>query len=498
MSKRLLSFSGACASDNWGDLSNHLSTRIEERVPATSFKMLDCFDQSLRASKALLLEVGEELILVDANGAMWRQPAARSGNFVADLCDGPVKARLTHMSPLRCLLEMGQGQIDCTMLQFADDSENTHLRIGWLVLSAGETTVTLLTVNAMRGYKKSAKHLHKTLQNRGAVPADLAEVTDALFPDLDHYVAKPKLSFAPSTTAFDAANQIVRAYLAVARQNEPGVIADFDTEFLHEYRIAMRKIRSVLSLFKGVYEDAVTAELKQRFSGLMASTGPLRDLDVYLLERELYFDMLPDKLHEGLRLMFEAFEADRSAALTSLTNRLQSVEYKRDMAELQCMFDTPDALLQGEHGDESVADYAKRLIWKRYKKVCKTAREIDDATPDAQVHELRISCKKLRYLIEFFKPEFDAADIKVILKPLKRMQENLGLFNDYSVQQESLQTFVERGRLNGQPALKAAQSVGALIVILHMRQLEERARVVQNFARFDSSQTRQCFRRLFS
>jgi CHAD domain-containing protein len=138
------------------------------------------------------------------------------------------------------------------------------------------------------------------------------------------------------------------------------------------------------------------------------------------------------------------------------------------------------------------------LIWKRYQKVCKIAAGIDDRTEDEAVHRLRIQCKKLRYLMEFFAPVFPRKEFQSILKPLKRLQDNLGLFNDYSVQQESLRALLDD--LDQQPEkrdLEIAQSVGALIVVLHKKQLEERARVVESFAKFNNKGTRHTFRKLF-
>lgn len=497
MSQSLLSLPPTLTSGNWGALSKRLSVRASDSVKTSAFKMLDCFDQSIRASAALLIETGGELLLLDEEGTMWRQSAERTGNFVSDLCDGPVKARLSYISPLRCLLDLGQGRIDRTALRFVDDEEKTHLRAQALVFSREGQAATLLLVEGVRGYGKSEKRFTKRLIGAGASPSDPLEVTHSLFSDLEPYSAKPRLGFDASTTAFDAANEIVSAYLGVARQNEPGLIADFDTEFLHDYRIALRKIRSVLSLFKGVYGDAATADLKRRFSNLMAPTGMLRDLDVYLLEQDLYFGMLPENLHDGLRLMFAAFEEDRRAAHSEMSKRLKSIAYNREIAGLQSMFESSDEIVQGSLGGLNVSDYAQKLIWKRYRKLCKTAAQIDDSTPDEKVHELRILCKKLRYLIEFFAPQFDPVEIKAILKPLKRLQDNLGLFNDYSVQQERLQTLIQSGRFKGRTALATAQSIGALISVLHSRQLQERARVVKNFSRFNSVETRQRFRNLF-
>ena len=77
------------------------------------------------------------------------------------------------------------------------------------------------------------------------------------------------------------------------RQNEAGIRADWDTEFLHDFRVAIRRTRSALSQIKGVLPVDAVEHFKDAFRELGRSTNRLRDLDVYLLEEETYRAMLP-------------------------------------------------------------------------------------------------------------------------------------------------------------------------------------------------------------
>ena len=353
-------------------------------------------------------------------------------------------------------------------------------------------------MQGLRGYDKALSKLTDRVRGLARGPLREADLYGRLFPDHAPYVAKPDIGLRRDDAAFDAASDIIAAYLPVARRNEAGIIADIDTEFLHDYRVALRKIRSVLSLFKGVYSDAQTQDLKSRFSALMAPTGPLRDLDVYLLERGEFYDLLPESLHRGLDRMFAMFTAERRDAHKTLSRQLRSKAYEREIETLVTLFDSRRKLQRGPNADLPAHDFACRLIWKRYRKICKIATGIDADTADEEIHALRIHCKKLRYLMEFFGPVFPKAAFKSLIKPLKRLQDNLGLFNDYSVQQENLHAFLSGlDHTDHARNLELAQSVGALIAILHQRQSEERARVVDSFARFNSAGTQKTFRDLF-
>ncbi|MGR3760252.1 CHAD domain-containing protein [Roseobacteraceae bacterium NS-SX3] len=292
---------------------------------------------------------------------------------------------------------------------------------------------------------------------------------------------KLRLHFGGGETAMEVAVQTIRASLEAARRHEAGVIAGRDPEFLHGYRISLRRSRSVLSLFKGVFAADAQRQLKAEFASLMAPTGRLRDLDVFLLERPFYSSFLPEALQPGLEPLFAAIEADRTAAQADLARHLESGEYRRKAAALAAALETPGAGFRGARAGDEARAYGRGLIWKRYRRICKGAAGLTDGTPDSEVHELRIACKKLRYLMEVFEPLLPGKSVKVLLKPLKRLQDNLGRFNDCSVQQAALQHFLQEHEEAG--GMDMAQCVGGLTAVLYRRQRAERALVSGNLGR---------------
>ncbi|WP_035365925.1 CHAD domain-containing protein [Pseudodonghicola xiamenensis] len=472
-----------------------LRLELEPEAPPVAFALLDQFDCPLGKSHRALIEAEGKLILLAAQAGGREQPAARSGHFIADLQPGPVGEALSDLSPLRSLLALGQGRMVVRRATLLDEEEKTQAR-AWLRRLEPDgpgAVVTLVELQYLRGYDLAFDQLRRRL--RGAAPhIELEALAESLFPGTPAYEAKPQVPLAPGEPAARAAAALIGAHIAVARQNEGGVIADIDTEFLHDYRVSLRKVRSVLSLFRGVYDAALTDELKRAFSDLMAPTGRLRDLDVYLLERDLYFDLLPATLHSGLSAMFDLFARERAAEQAKLARRFGEQAYADQIGRLQRVFAEPDALAKGPMADYPVLGYARKLIWARYHKVCKLAAEITDKTPDNEVHALRIGCKKLRYLMEFFAPLFPASQMAPLIKPLKRLQDGLGLFNDYAVQQQSLRALLATPGADLRDDAEAiARSVDALIAILHQRQLEQRARLTDSFAGFDNAELRARF-----
>lgn len=476
-----------------------LTPVLRQEEETASFTLYDTFDQTLRNGRRVLIAIDDRLELWDSDGATLSQPGERSCTFVADMADGPVKHALSNLPALRSLMAVGTGQLRLSEIALVDDEEKTQARASLRLLSAdGAGSVAVAALQGLRGYDKALSKLADRVADCAGVPLREGDLYARLFPTHRPYVAKPDIGISRDEASFDAASDIIAAYLPVARQNETGIIEDIDTEFLHDYRIALRKIRSVLSLFKGVYSEDQTRDLKARFSALMAPTGQLRDLDVYLLDRGGFYDLLPDSLHRGLDRMFDMFAEERQDTHKALSRHLRSKAYDREIDKLAKLFDSRKKLQRGPNADLPAYDFACKLIWKRYRKICKVAAGLDADSADEEVHQLRIHCKKLRYLMEFFGPVFPESDFKKLIKPLKRLQDNLGLFNDSSVQQESLQAFVA-GLDHGDQAgnLELAQSVGALVAVLHQRQLEERGKVVDSFAHFNSDGTQQTFRDLF-
>src|SRR5690606_35611354 len=158
----------------------------------------------------------------------------------------------------------------------------------------------------------------------------------------------------------------------------------------------------------------------------------------YLLEQPSFYDLVPERMHSGLNKMFARLRRMRATEQVTLAAHLHSKGYQQDIKALARMFAKRRKLLPGPNASRASYGLARELIWKRYRRIRRIAADLNAGTPDEQVHELRIECKKLRYLMEFFGPVFPQDDFTAVLKPLKRLQDSLGWFNDYAVQQTKL------------------------------------------------------------
>ncbi|MCG8325021.1 MAG: CHAD domain-containing protein [Thiotrichales bacterium] len=95
-----------------------------------------------------------------------------------------------------------------------------------------------------------------------------------------------------------------------------------------------------------------------------------------------------------------------------------------------------------EYATRTVKEFSEHRIWFCYSRVIKQGGRIDKDSSDEQVHELRKSCKKLRYMIEFFREFYPGKKISDQIKQLKKLQNELGEFQDLCVQERILMDFI--------------------------------------------------------
>ncbi len=462
--------------------------------------LLDTFDSGLFLSAKMLFQVGEMLFLLDLQtGALIEQFSSEDWSFAGNLPDGPVASLLKRVSKLRAFLPVSKIKLCFHRGLLLDDEGKTRARFHNLTMSRGRKTVGIGTTQYMRGYDQAHADLRLSLEKTGAISCrNVGQAYESLAIKREKNTVKSTVELNSDAPVFESANAIIKTFLDIARRYEDGIVADYDTEFLHDYRVSFRKVRSVVSLFKGVFSQEDTADLKQDFSALMQKTNILRDLDVYLLNKEQYFTLVSIDTHEGLGILFNYFSRERKKEQKIVSKMLRSKVYLDEVGRIKKLFAGGSALKSGPVGEENSLEFACRAILKRYDKVCKIARSIGDNTEDSVVHQLRINCKKLRYLMEFFSSFFPGKEVKPLIKSLKALQDNLGKFNDYSVQQILLrQVLIDKMHEFGGWEIKVAESVGALTAMLHQLQDKERSQVMENFVRFDSPETRKTFIKLF-
>ena len=230
-----------------------------------------------------------------------------------------------------------------------------------------------------------------------------------------------------------AARVIARSALEQLQANEAGVLAGENPEFLHQFRVALRRLRSALKVFRPAL-GPVEATLESELTWISGPTGPARDWDV------LATSTLPSLLDSHgeartARLLGGRAGARRRAAHSALREAIESPRYAHLMLALARWLaeaaptDAPEA--------EPLAPFALRAVKKRRKRLLAHALRMSALTPGER-HEMRLDAKRLRYALEGLAPLFRRKGAKAHLEALSEIQDDLGRANDAAVAQRLL------------------------------------------------------------
>lgn len=213
---------------------------------------------------------------------------------------------------------------------------------------------------------------------------------------------------------------------------EKGLSLGQDPECNHQYRVTLRRIRSLSLLLKDMLSPFELKIITPHLKVLMKQTNLLRDLDVLMIDKPRYMTMLPEH-KASLESVFAVIEARQCNEQQRVSHWLNSHAYRSTTVIVE------NSLLRAQHYDlrtdhPSPLKYANQKIVNQFNKVNRASKKIAEDSEDSIIHSLRIKCKALRYLLESFSALYSADQHKENVKHLKFLQDQLGDFNDTSTQ----------------------------------------------------------------
>lgn len=496
-------------------LATHLNIQAE---PGCDIQRvyLDTFDWRLhRAGGVLQAKQTDKVLAViwedRRNGkAMASCRVTQMPSKSADLPVSGLREQIAPIVDMRALLPLARVHSQTRLLRVLNDDQKTvaRLRIETARCQDGEghpvgKLAPRLTLVPVKGYDKAARQLANLLEQDfelvvGA-PTRFAQALMLLGRVPGDYSSKLDLRLDPQQRADEALRHILRHLRDTLEANVPGTRAALDSEFLHDLRVATRRTRSALGQIKDVLPATVVADYQQRFGWLGEVTGPTRDLDVFMLGFADYRRSLPEELRANLDPLLPYLEAQWQQAQQGLARRLSSPHFRRLLKAWREYLDGPLAgdYPPGADAALPIALVAGARLWRMYQRVLKEGRAISIDSPPTDLHELRKSCKKLRYLLEFFASLYPEKHLKPVIKHLKRLLNNLGEFQDLDVQAHKLHAFGEDLQRQDANNLSVVLAIGALVGDLLRRQGVARTAFSECFSAFDDDEQHAQCRALF-
>ena len=266
-------------------------------------------------------------------------PFARPARFARDLPPGWLREAVEPLIGFRALLEHGETLRRRQLLRVLDADGAVSLRVWWEEVTPLDRDgrpappQTLLRLEPVGGAEAElAGTLELLATTPGASPAplddlELAAATRGRRPG--DYSGKVRLALHEEQPAGGALAAILAELLAVVSANHAGVVADLDSEFLHDLRVAVRRARSALALLGEVLSPELSSPLEGELRWLGAATGPCRDLDVFSLELADLEGGLRPATVTALAPLEAAVAGDRARAHRALVRALTCRRFAR-------------------------------------------------------------------------------------------------------------------------------------------------------------------------
>lgn len=469
--------------------------RTQLAAPRTSRRIYrDSFDGLLRqAGKIVWFEDGRhQLANLDA----------------PDELDADADSEIARVIGVRALLQNAELELRTETINVLDRLDKTiarvHIESPLVIVGDARIPLTArIRVAGLRGYARELAKVRELLERSEQLQPAAEPLADEAIrvsggrPGGQSSMVTVRM--APHERGDLVVARVLKRLLQVMDMTLPGTIADIDSEFLHDYRVAVRRTRSVLKEMPGVFLPDDLDHAREEFRWLQEITGPTRDLDVWLLEFDELAGRLPLQMRTQLDPLKHVVEHRHATARAQMERALRSErtlelhDFWAGLLEVLVLEDES----QRPTATTPIGMLTAKRIRKVHSRMVKMGRAITPASPPQDYHDLRKRGKELRYLLELFGARLYEPDVvKPMVKALKGLQNVLGRHQDREVQIHTLKQLASE--VMDQPdGAHALMAIGVLVQQLETDAARARSEFFASFETFASEQQIELVHRTF-
>lgn len=235
----------------------------------------------------------------------------------------------------------------------------------------------------------------------------------------------------PLASEADAFHAVAHACLRHFRLNEIVLLEHDEADALHQARVALRRLRAALTLFRPTVRGADYQYLREELRWFAAQFGDARNADVLIERFAAEQKEIPAELNQT-----------RDAAYGRVADALRSDRARQLMLRFALWLETGAWRFRGR-GAQPVRQLAADQLERRWRKIARRGGDLTRLTEE-ELHRLRIDVKKVRYAAEFLSSLYRGKPVATrrdsFVAALKALQERLGEINDaWTAQQQAAQ-----------------------------------------------------------
>lgn len=456
----------------------------------------DTFDGDLWVA-GLVLEAdrddrSQEVVLRSRHhhAVRWVQRVDEVPRTADELPAEPWRRSLGDVLGLRALIPVAECAVSVTEASLIDARGERVVDLRIEEIGDGEPEGWLRIV-PVRGCEREAAEVAARLSAEAGLTPTEGHPLGVLAPDVLARRGATDLVLARDMPAHCAVAVMLDRFDAAMTELEPWLHDPPDTEFLHDYRVALRRSRSVLKLARGILDPADLEHWRPRLRDLQQRTGPLRDIDVFVLEFDEYRSLVPADFDDDLDPVVDLLVRRQLEEQRRLRRYLQTAAHRAMRTSYRTFLDrlTEADAPETPDGASPIGVVGVDRIRAAHRRVLRRGRRVTADSPARDLHEVRIAGKELRYAIELHASLLEPDARGRLIKACKSLQDLLGAFQDAEVHAEATHGLADHLVATGDVPARSIMALGLLAQVFADQHDEIRARFDEEFAAFDRSET---------
>lgn len=359
---------------------------------------------------------------LEERGGPLRPPASLARLLVAPLMGEPLKV----VAKLRTL-RTGTAVMD-------GDRRVAEVVFDSVQVLQGPTIVNRfseLEVELLDGTEDDLRQLASALKALGAFTGD---ERPKLYQALDIAV-QPEVPRKPVSELAQIQGMIRDQFRQILR-HDPGTRLGDDPEDLHQHRVGIRKLRSLLGSAR-MLEPEWSAKLRAELEWIADLMNPVRDLDVMIPYLRADMGLLEPDEAALMERFIETLISEREAARKVMLEGLENERY----LELLRNLESATVSLVVRPAEDDLQSGAAR----QFRKMRKAVKVLPSPPEDEDLHRVRRLAKKSRYTADLVKAG-GGRKVAQFLADIKQVQEVLGDFQDSVVAEERIRAFLPEAK----------------------------------------------------
>ena len=442
-------------------LSDGMEVRVEVADDIERY-YLDTFDWRLfRSGMVLEAEVRGGVCLLTwremgSGQVLLSRTVKKLPKLAADFSNAGMQPRLKQILGTRLLLAHASLQGCTERLLLLDRDEKTIMRVELRhdKCISPDNPAYMRLPDALyffpyRGYEKVFNNRLRQISRHGGllhlVDDPLVLALDALDITPGKYSGIPQFSLHPGQPSIHALSDILLRFLQIMETNIKGARESEDPEFLHDFLVAVRRIRCFLFTFAALFPGDKVKLFESDLQWVEQEATIIRDLDIYMgLLQD--FESRVDKDHrQALNSLYSFLQSEKQEQLMPMQVALASPRYLR-------LTDSLHSYLHSCRGADELPDAisipievaASNGIHSIYSELLQAGRGLSVTAKVEKIHALYQICKRLGYHMEIFSSLFPGKHMRRLQQAHGKLQQRLNHFRDVDLQCHRLKDYLSR------------------------------------------------------